>query len=429
MRTTLGSIAIAWLLAGMATAQGAPQEFPYKAYVNREEVYVRSGPGEDYYPTDKLKIGQEVEIYRHDPGGWFAIRPPEGSFAWVSNRYLDLKKDHLATVNAERVAARVGSKFSDIRDVIQVRLQKGETVDVLDSATTTDAQGVKTTWCKITPPSGEFRWVFGKYVDSEYPRDGVRRVSTKVQAVSESTSPAPRATPPASVEPRPIRTDDRPQRAATRPAPLEPARQPIAEVPKAISVPMRSLSPEEYQAALDDIDLKLSGMVAEEVTVWTFDQIQPRAEVLLEQAQTAVERGRARLLVNKIARFDEIKRRYDAVNNLRGQTDRRQEELARLSRQRGEAAPAANPADRFDGMGKLTRVVSPAVGAPRYALVESNGQVRCYVSPAPGVSLQHYVGHDVGITGVRGYIPEQQAHHVMAKHVTILNDGNTRLLR
>jgi hypothetical protein len=404
---------MAWFLACMATAQGA-QEFPYKAYVNREEVYVRSGPGDDYYPTDKLKIGQEVEIYRHDPGGWFAVRPPEGSFAWVSSHYLDLKKDHLATVNAERVAARVGSKFSDIRDVIQVRLQKGETVEILDKVTTSDPQGDKTTWCKIAPPSGEFRWIFGKYVDPEYPRDGVRRVPTRVQQVSASSPPSPPPVPPPPVEPRPIRTEPR---SASAP-------QPIAPAPTAVSVPMRNLSPEEFQAALDEIDLKVATMVAEEVTVWTFDQIRPRAEMYLEQAQTAVERGRARLLVNKIARFEDIKRRYDAVNTLRDQTDRRQDELARLSRQRAEAAPAANSADRYDGVGKLTRVVSPAVGAPRYALVESNGQVRCYVSPAPGVSLQHYVGHDVGITGVRGYIPEQQAHHVMAKHVTILDDGN-----
>ena len=67
-----------------------------------------------------------------------------------------MKKDHLATVNAERVAARVGSKFSDMRDVIQVRLQKGETVEILDRVTTTEPQGEKTVWCKISPPSGEF---------------------------------------------------------------------------------------------------------------------------------------------------------------------------------------------------------------------------------------------------------------------------------
>ena len=37
---------------------------------------------------NKLKRGAEVEVYRHDPGGWCAIRPVEGSFSWVSARYV-----------------------------------------------------------------------------------------------------------------------------------------------------------------------------------------------------------------------------------------------------------------------------------------------------------------------------------------------------
>ena len=51
------------------------QTFPYKAFIAADEVYVRSGPGQNYYPTDKLAKGQEVEVYRHDPGGWCAIKP------------------------------------------------------------------------------------------------------------------------------------------------------------------------------------------------------------------------------------------------------------------------------------------------------------------------------------------------------------------
>ena len=35
-------------------------------------------------------------------------------------------------VTQEGVAARVGSRFSDIRDVVQVRLHKGEVVEILD---------------------------------------------------------------------------------------------------------------------------------------------------------------------------------------------------------------------------------------------------------------------------------------------------------
>ena len=123
------------LLACIAAATSAAAEpsFPYKACVTADDVYVRSGPGDNYYPTDKLKAGTEVEIYRHDPGGWYAIRPPKGSFSWVSSRHLQFEANNLATVTDERIAARVGSRISDTRDVIQVRLHKGETVEVLES--------------------------------------------------------------------------------------------------------------------------------------------------------------------------------------------------------------------------------------------------------------------------------------------------------
>ena len=113
--------------------------FPYKAYITADNVYVRSGPGENYYPTDKLKAGTEVEVYRHDPGGWFAIRPPKGSFSWVSADPLQLDGGNLATVTADLFVARVGSRMSNIRDVIQVHLHKGEVVEVLEPRR--DSQG------------------------------------------------------------------------------------------------------------------------------------------------------------------------------------------------------------------------------------------------------------------------------------------------
>ena len=51
---------------------GRCDEFPYTACVNSADVFVRSGPGKNYYPTDKLSKGDKVEVYRHDPGGWCA---------------------------------------------------------------------------------------------------------------------------------------------------------------------------------------------------------------------------------------------------------------------------------------------------------------------------------------------------------------------
>src|SRR5262245_30536329 len=123
------ALALSMLAAG--TAWG--DEFPYRAFVNSADVYVRSGPGRDYYPTGKLQKGVPVEVYRHDPGGWYAIRPPRESFSWISRRYLQPREDGLASVNTPRTVARVGSDLSDVRDVIQVRLDKGELVELLES--------------------------------------------------------------------------------------------------------------------------------------------------------------------------------------------------------------------------------------------------------------------------------------------------------
>ena len=55
--------------------------------------------------------------------------------------------------------------------------------------------------------------------------------------------------------------------------------------------------------------------------------------------------------------------------------------------------------------------------------MDESGEVRCYVTPAPGVNLQNYIGRQVGVTGTRGYMPEQRASHIMARHIAVL-DGN-----
>jgi hypothetical protein len=141
------------------------EEFPYKAYLNANDVYVRSGPGKNYYPTDKLQRGAEVEVYRHDPGGWYAIRPPEDSYSWIAGRQLNILEDNLAEVIRPDVVAYVGSKFSDVHDVRQVKLDQGELVEILgEKRFVSPDNGAAETWYKIAPPRGEFRWVFGRFV-------------------------------------------------------------------------------------------------------------------------------------------------------------------------------------------------------------------------------------------------------------------------
>jgi hypothetical protein len=433
MRLSAAMLAGLWVLLG--TPAVAQKSFPYKAYVTGKDVYVRSGPGEQYYPTEKLQPGAEVEVYRHDPGGWYAIRPLPESFTWVSGRYLKPGKDGLAEVAADRVAARVGSQFSDIRDVVQVRLERGEVVE-LKGTKQVGAGDSAVMWYKISPPAGEFRWVYGKYVDPDFPRDGVRKAAAEespllrrprspVQAASATTPDA--KTPAQSAIERPSAGRGRTSAAAdavapavskATAAPLEPSGATSPQLPAGS---MRHLSPEEFQAELDDINAELSIMLAEEPTVWDCGQMSRRAEALLGQAETAVERGRARVLVNRIAQADDVQRRFEEVNTMKSDTERRNRQLADVSRLRSEARLARRTDERFDGTGRLARVVPSKVGAPRYALLDDKGNVTSYVSPAPGVNMQYYLGRQVGVSGQRGYIADGNAKHITAKHVTAMD--------
>ena len=56
--------------------------------------------------------------------------------------------------------------------------------------------------------------------------------------------------------------------------------------------------------------------------------------------------------------------------------------------------------------------------------MDREGRVRCYVTPGPGINLRYYLGREVGINGTRGYMPEQQASHLMAQHINVI-DGTT----
>lgn len=463
MRARLAAL-VPWLSLLALPAYGE-QKFPYTAYINADDVYVRSGPGGDYYPTSKLRTGDPVEVYRHDPGGWYAIRPTEGSFAWVSGRFLQVGEDGLATVTGDRVAARVGSDFSDIRDVIQVRLHQGEIVEVLGTKEL-GGDAESGTWYKIAPPSGSFRWVFGKFVDADFHRSGVRKTPSDYSPLVEAARPAtenvartsplsgePSASAPAAtaspgadpsgadVQIAEFPSDSaRPTPRSPGPAPAGPSHPattgsgPIAsEAPVRYTnkfvdpasdpegtATMRRLSPEEFQAELEEIDVELSVMLAEEPTVWKLDELVLRSQSLMAEAETAVERGRVRLLANKIAQSDDIKRRYDAVGTARTVAERQNRQLSDLAETRDRARPQLASPGRFDGDGRLVRVVPPKMGAPRYALVDPKGDLRCYVTPAPGLNLNYYVGRQIGINGMRGYLADGQAQHVTAKHVSLL---------
>ena len=411
------------LLLLLLAAGAEATEFPYVAYISSDDVYIRSGPGKNYYPTAKMKRGEPVEVYRHDPGGWYAIRPPVQSFSWVSARQLDILDDGLAAVNTDRAVARVGSLFSEVRDVIQVRLNKNERVELVDTHASGDEK-----WYKITPPAGEFRWVYKDYVTRGTPLGEL--------ADGEAADDEP--------EERPRRRASKPRRGAdeirltsagrdstdrsstdrsSADRDSDAAADPPADTPRRAS---RRGPPADdrksFIAALADIDLDLSAMVAEEITTWSFSDLRLRTERVMRRAPTAIERGQAQQLLNKIDRFDRLKARQDALLEVPVTAS-----SAGSAAERGAMARHdESTGPRFDATGLLSQVAPRKEGAPPFVLLDRRGNVVSYVTPAPNINLRPYVDRQIGINGQRGFMPELQKSHITAQHITVLADEPRR---
>ncbi len=441
----MGAALIHLVIVSTAWSQEPTERFPYSAFVATDEASVRSGPSETFYPVLALRHGDAVEVWRHDPAGWCAIRPPEGSFSWVAAEFIEQTGEHAGVVRGNQVNARVGTHFSDLRDAVQVKLDEGETVDIIERRTLLTA-GRETSWYKIHPPAGEFRWIHGKHLvrhPDELPKPrhpelaagaggGAAIVDGNVRQASFTEDAAEMFAGQAAAQRRPVDA-------------------------------LASLQavPEDAAASdvLDELETVLSRMVAAEPTAWNFAELQRRADGLLETAATAGERSRARAFLGKLARFQDIQSRYAAIAHLRSET-------AEIDRQLADDAPsleviaasadmpagpnlqtAAVPAaattssavkspekrpvplveqagldtSRYDGTGRLTQLpAGPAGAMTGYALTNDRGEIQAYVTAAPGMNLRPFVGLDVGINGIRGFLPDKQVVQLTAKRVDVL---------
>ena len=106
-------------------------DFPYQAIVLRDDAPIHSGPGQVHYPTQRLKQGDVVEVYRHDPGGWCAIRPVTGSFSLIPESTLELLGDAVGKVTEDGTQAWVGTELGAVgKPLWQVKLRNRQALQI-----------------------------------------------------------------------------------------------------------------------------------------------------------------------------------------------------------------------------------------------------------------------------------------------------------
>lgn len=144
---------------------------PYLVFVTDAAAHLRCGPGGDYYRTDPLRHGQELEVYVEYADGWLGVRPTADSFCWIpadATRIMDNKKPKStgqaadaidAEVIEDKTKAWIGTNLGRARRSLwQVQLGLGETVTILGRSERDGPDGPQV-WYRIVPPSGEFRWI------------------------------------------------------------------------------------------------------------------------------------------------------------------------------------------------------------------------------------------------------------------------------
>jgi len=171
VRINISILIILSAFAGMAAAQPeapsandvkaeAATSLPYVGMVTGNNVYVRSGPGQNFYFCTQLNKGDTVTVVG-EQFNWARIVPPPGSFSWISMRYVRVSAAEASkgTVTANGVRVYVGSEFFDpLRsDRSQVKLQREEEVELLGER--------KSDYYKISPPKGEYRWISRDYIE------------------------------------------------------------------------------------------------------------------------------------------------------------------------------------------------------------------------------------------------------------------------
>ncbi|MFO1063477.1 MAG: hypothetical protein U0892_06390 [Pirellulales bacterium] len=197
-------------------------------------------------------------------------------------------------------------------------------------------------------------------------------------------------------------------------------------------------------ADLSDVQLKLSAMVAGPERTWNLAPLAERTKFFIEHGATPVERGEARLLLDRIDAFAELQRRSMqsfsgsefAMNNMPPSgsgvvpasfdAPMENSSVAKLAAPFGLQLGAASslgtssPAPRFDATGWLVPVHSQGRDLPTHALTNDAGQAIVYLTPAAGVNLSRYQGQAVGVYGLRGYLPQLKSNHIQVQRVSRL---------
>ncbi len=472
-----GFTAMVALCAQRVVAQGDHEmTFPYQAQVANEGALVRSGPGRVHYATSRLARNDTVEVYQHDPGGWCAIRPVDGSFCLVPEEAIEILEDGIGQITKDRTKAWVGTELGPVdKPLGQVPLSRGEQVEILGQASWPTPDGLSTTWYQIAPPAGEFRWIHESDLQRPPTLEDPMLASrpSPEQTIGLSTVTQTRYEPPvipatyqeATNRQQPMQRSlnavNRGWRQASRPAgnrfstelqandrfhqsvPVSsPAQVPGANWHSAERLASASVDPsfdlrqirptwpremdsgfsagnpgstntQPLTGRLTELELKLNNEMIKKPQQWRLIDIQTVAESIYESTSDPLERLQAQRLLEKLANCRKIRSGYQDVFTPAGTTNQNGAFGSGVALQDDLSLNATY--DAYGWLNELIRDGGQSVST--FVLQDDDGKITHHVAAAPGLNINRFLKSKVGIIGQRGYHNGLRLDHVTAERV------------
>lgn len=184
---------------------------------------------------------------------------------------------------------------------------------------------------------------------------------------------------------------------------------------------------------LNQLQVALSDIVSQPMAGWQLQPLYEQAQHFVEHGSSAIERGQARLLLERIEEFAALatKNGYATLNaSITNQSTVPAVSLAGANSSavipsgfQTSGTPGGLGLSAYDATGWLVPVLAATPGQPTHALTDDGGSILAYVTALPGMNLDRYLNQAVGISGLRGYLPQLQAGHIQAQRVVRLQSN------
>jgi hypothetical protein len=173
-------------------------------------------------------------------------------------------------------------------------------------------------------------------------------------------------------------------------------------------------------ADVGELQLALNNTVASSNGPWNLAPLAERAKYLIEHGPTALDRGQARLLLERIDAFQNVSVRTQQFSGTAPSQSSPVQSTSYSAATQNRTQPNSpqSAAATYEATGWLVPVHAAGPDQPTHALTNDTGDVVAYVSPIAGLNLDRYRNQAVGINGLRGYLPQLQAAHIQAQRVS-----------